>query len=216
MSRDAGRQEGGRNSKPKVFSTLVDLYSSPSSSYSFDLHEIRLSTSHFICSRVSTIAHRLKSTSCSDQSRPHPSGCTLFSPFRDPNNGTHPTEKVSVKTWFTGLVTTAALKSSVSFTTHGEKNAVRNAIVWDLINHCLHDFRDATLKRCPWKSSHKICREVHFANLYSGPQYLDRETGKIRCHFPPHHPPRCPQKRTTKTTRLIMYIRSQSINWWKR
>ena len=39
--------------------------------------------------KVSTIAHRLKSTSCSDQSRPHPSGCTLFFPFRGPDIGTH-------------------------------------------------------------------------------------------------------------------------------
>ena len=39
--------------------------------------------------KVSTIAHRLKSTSCSDQSRPHPSGCTLFFPFRGPDIGNH-------------------------------------------------------------------------------------------------------------------------------
>ena len=32
--------------------------------------------------KVSTIARQLKSTSCSDQSRPHPSGRTLFFPFR--------------------------------------------------------------------------------------------------------------------------------------
>ena len=40
---------------------------------------------------VSTIGLQLKSTSCSDQSRPHPSGCTLFFPFRGPNIGTHHT-----------------------------------------------------------------------------------------------------------------------------
>ncbi len=39
--------------------------------------------------KVSTIGLQLKSTSCSDQSRPHPSGCTLFLPFRGPNIGTH-------------------------------------------------------------------------------------------------------------------------------
>ena len=39
--------------------------------------------------KVSTIAHRQKSTSCSDQGRPHPSGCTLFLPFHGPVIGTH-------------------------------------------------------------------------------------------------------------------------------
>ena len=33
--------------------------------------------------------NRTKSTSCSAQSRPHPSRCTLFYPFRGPNIGTH-------------------------------------------------------------------------------------------------------------------------------
>ena len=40
---------------------------------------------------VSTIGLQLKSTSCSDQSRPHPSGCTLFSPFRGPVIGANHT-----------------------------------------------------------------------------------------------------------------------------
>ena len=47
------------------------------------------STAHRDRIKVSTIAHRLKSTSCSDQSRPHPSGCTLFFPSRGPDIGTH-------------------------------------------------------------------------------------------------------------------------------
>ena len=39
--------------------------------------------------KVSAIARRPKSTACSDQDHPHPSRCTLFSPFRGPNIGTH-------------------------------------------------------------------------------------------------------------------------------
>ena len=45
---------------------------------------------------VSTTARRLKSTSCYDQSRPHPSGCTLFYPFRGPNIGTRHTVLSSI------------------------------------------------------------------------------------------------------------------------
>ena len=37
--------------------------------------------------KVSTTGLQLKSTSCSDQSRPYPSGCTLFFPFRGPMIG---------------------------------------------------------------------------------------------------------------------------------
>ena len=39
--------------------------------------------------KVSTIARRRKSTSCSDGGRPHPSGCTLSFSFSGPKIGAH-------------------------------------------------------------------------------------------------------------------------------
>ena len=68
------------------------------------------------CVSVSTIARRRKSTSCSDGGRPHPSGCTLFFPFRGPKIGAHPTY-LSVRENTPMLITALTFLAKISLVT---------------------------------------------------------------------------------------------------